>query len=375
MGHKISRLTDEQEEYLPIFRQSYIEAAASIEEPNVGETLRLIEGAYKVIGEKKPLLVMLDSPLQCMVCISMMKNVAQLSDQLSGQLRSQLSDQLSDQLWAQLSDQLWSQLSDQLRGQLRGQLWAQLRGQLGGQLWGQLRSQLSAQLRGQLWAQLGGQLSDQLKVRFNSSYLWGSHDGFWIAFHKFCEHIGVRFSDESLRKLNIMNDICRHVEWWWPYKNICIASRRPLMIRWDEERRLHCENGPAVRYADGYSIYSWHGVNVPSDWIEKPNKINPAAILRWDNIEQRRAGCEILGWDCIVSYLEGEVIDADENEEIGVLIEINIPEIGAERFLRVKCGTGRYFSIPMPPHIKTALEGNMWSYGLSPEDYKVEVRT
>lgn len=65
----------------------------------------------------------------------------------------------------------------------------------------------------------------------------------------------------------------------------------------------------------------------------------------------------------------------DEDAEIGILLEAEIPDSGSERFLSVKCGTGRRFVIPVPSRLKTAHEANAWTYGLDTMSFKPEVRT
>ena len=57
-------------------------------------------------------------------------------------------------------------------------------------------------------------------------------------------------------------------------------------------------------------------------------------------------------------------IDKDDDPMVGELVEVTIPEIGKERFLRVVCGTGRKFALPVPPNMKTALEANAWTYNI-----------
>ena len=72
-----------------------------------------------------------------------------------------------------------------------------------------------------------------------------------------------------------------------------------------------------------------------------------------------------------------DLIDRDEDPEIGELVEVEIPEIGREKFLRVLCGTGREFALPVPPDMKTALQANSWTFGFDDfrEFMKPEVRT
>jgi hypothetical protein len=60
---------------------------------------------------------------------------------------------------------------------------------------------------------------------------------------------------------------------------------------------------------------------------------------------------------------------------VGELIEVDIPDSGKERFLFVQCGTGREFALCVPPTMKTALEANAATYGLSAKDYQLEIRT
>lgn len=93
------------------------------------------------------------------------------------------------------------------------------------------------------------------------------------------------------------------------------------------------------------------------------------------NMEQRRAACEMIGWDKILHELKAKTIDRDDDPEIGELVEVELPESGKERFLRVRCGTGRRFALCVPREMKTALEANAWTWNLKPNEYNPEVRT
>jgi hypothetical protein len=98
--------------------------------------------------------------------------------------------------------------------------------------------------------------------------------------------------------------------------------------------------------------------------------------ITWSNIEQRRAACEILGWAKILQELDAKVINEDGDPEIGTLVEVELPDIGKEKFLRVMCGTKREFALPVPPEMKTALQAQSWTWGLDEKDFTIpEVRT
>lgn len=179
---------------------------------------------------------------------------------------------------------------------------------------------------------------------------------------------------ENLEKMHGLRDITMHCGWVNMFDTHVFISEKPLHILFDDMARLHCETGPAILYADDTAVYSWHGTRIPKEWISEG--ITPADALTCDNIEQRRAACEIVGWDSILDELDCEVIHRDGDPEIGTLVSVDIPDIGREKYLRVQCGTGRGFAIPVPPDMKTALEANAWTFGITMEELsQLEVRT
>lgn len=158
------------------------------------------------------------------------------------------------------------------------------------------------------------------------------------------------------------------------HEEFCIVSNRPSVLKIDDQNRPHCEDGPSHLWRDGWALYYWHGTPIPGEWVTG-KKPSAQQALTWPNIEQRRAACEIVGWDSILSELKAKVINTDVDESIGQLVEVHLPDAGKERFLRVRCGTGRRFAIPVPPTMKTAHQANAWTYGLDAKDFAPEVRT
>ena len=111
-------------------------------------------------------------------------------------------------------------------------------------------------------------------------------------------------------------------------------------------------------------------------WIKDRSSLTAAVALSQTNTEVRRAACEIIGWSKILRELNGTVIDRDDDPEIGELIEVNLPDNGPQKFLRVLCATKREFAIPVAKEMKTALQASAWTYGVDDiTNYKPEVRT
>lgn len=128
--------------------------------------------------------------------------------------------------------------------------------------------------------------------------------------------------------------------------------------------------------SDTEDLYFWRGVLVQPEWIMSPDSISPQDVLTEPNMERRRAGCEIFGWERILRELNAVTIDRDEDPMVGELVEVELPGLGKEKFLRVVCGTGRKFALAVPPNMRTALEANAWSFNIEPDVLKLlEVRT
>ncbi len=162
------------------------------------------------------------------------------------------------------------------------------------------------------------------------------------------------------------------------HEEFCLVSDFPEVILKDAENRPHCETGPSHRWRDGWSLYHWHGVKVPAHWIEDRENLDPAEVLRSDNVEQRAAGAAIVGWPKMVAKLKRKVIDGDPDTDMGALIELTLPGLREPgRFLQAICvrngtiveGIPRVSDIDGKP-IETALAAQAWRVGLTQTEYR-----
>jgi hypothetical protein len=320
---------------------------------------------------------------------------AQVWDQVGDQVRAQVRDQVGDQVRDQVGDQVRAQVGAQVRAQVWDQVGAQVGAQVGDQVWAQVwdqvgdqvRAQVGAQVRAQVWdqvgAQVGAQVGDQVwassfaaaKDGYNNygiNNLWWSDFAAWVTY--FRDVCG--WENEVLEKFEITERLVKSCGWTWWHQNVLAISDRPSLINRDVNGRLHCENGPSIAYRDGWSLYHWHGVSIPKEWVTG-SKPGAKDALTWANIEQRRAACEIVGWANVLAQLNARSIDLDNDPAVGELLEADIPDSGKERFLKVRCGTGREFVLPVPREIETALQGNLWTYGIDANDrsFIPEIRT
>jgi hypothetical protein len=245
---------------------------------------------------------------------------------------------------------------------------------VGGQVSDQVHRQVAAQVGGQVRAQV--ELVDRLLRGYIGGQFWVG--GWWGSpayvayFTDVCGlEIGGGLADGAAAYRLASESGC----WWYPARGYAILCARPSKIYLDADGRLHCDTGLAIEWPDGWGVAAWHGTRVPREWIEDRASLTAQTALTWPNIEQRRAAAEILGWPAILAQLSPSVIDEDV-PEIGTLLRVDLPDAPGSQFLRVRCGTGRDFVLPIPSTIKTALEANSWTFDVPQIDIKsLEVRT
>lgn len=211
------------------------------------------------------------------------------------------------------------------------------------------------------------------KVENICTGLGGQHEAYWLGFYDYAHYVGIKYEFPTSVTIFDFIDLAHACGWWYPYDEVCIICDKPAFIKHEDER-LHSSTGPAVEFRDGLKIYSWRGVRIPGEWVEG-HPPTPKEIFKISNMELRHAACQIVGWHKILNELGGILIDQNENPEIGELWEIELPDWGKQRILRVfdPCGN-RIHGITVDNKCKTALEANASTYGYTPQDFKPEFR-
>lgn len=101
----------------------------------------------------------------------------------------------------------------------------------------------------------------------------------------------------------------------FPFENVCLVSERPVFLHLDSQGRLHSPQGPAVGYADGYGIYSWHGVSLQGgqSWIiDHPDRISVSVVDSTPNLEVKRVMLDRFGVERYLLNGGARLIHADE---------------------------------------------------------------
>jgi hypothetical protein len=158
-------------------------------------------------------------------------------------------------------------------------------------------------------------------------------------------------------KLALAEELARSCGWWFPLEGTCFASERTCAVRRDHDRRLHATDRFAVEYPDGWGVCFWRGIHVPSKWIFHSDIVSPIHALTWPDTLQRAALTDILGWDTVLSALKAKLVDADLDEDGGMLFHGRLPDGTRIRFLRIMWG----YLLRVPTEMKTAREAKCWT--------------
>jgi hypothetical protein len=205
----------------------------------------------------------------------------------------------------------------------------------------------------------------------------GPHELSWLGSYDYYRNvIGLRAETESLQGLS---QLAQSLGWLQPHARTCWLVERPDRLRGDDRDRLHDERAPALRFRDGWSVWAWKGVVIPSLLIQNPERITLAMIDHEQNVQIRRCMIEIMTPERYVA--QGGAVRVSE-DETGVLwrkIWLSADAWAAVEVINATPepdGTHRHFFLQVPAHMRTAREAVAWTYGLSAATYKqLVVRT
>jgi len=244
---------------------------------------------------------------------------------------------------------------------------SQVSRRLGRQMTGPLERLLDEEDRGQLF--------EQVVAGFSS----------WTVAHVL---VGSRLAHDLVGTpaspaTEALGDAVAALGWWWPLHGASVLVDRPTAVHLDRDQRLHRADGPAVSWADGWTVSSWHGTNVPDDLVVGAGW-DVERILLEPNGEVRRCAIERMGWARFVASAGMTQVGADHPDPGNpgrVLRLYDLPGRLRDlypqpaRVLLVvnaspdRDGTRRAFGLPVPADVPDALGAAAATFGVSREEY------
>jgi hypothetical protein len=220
-------------------------------------------------------------------------------------------------------------------------------------------------------------------------YNGGSDWSGWVAFLSFFDRV-AGLDLPTYPKWRHYESAALHGASRIMHEKFWIVSDRHVSVHVDDQRRLHCETGPARSWGDGWAIWYWHGVRVPSDLIESDGW-GIERIHSETNTEIRRCAIERIGWGRYAELagltLVSEESDPGHPNPEAVLRLYSLPNarqlIGGDVRVLVmvngspdRSGAVRIYGETVPATMRTAVEAAAWQYECPVDVYrKLQRRT
>ena len=376
---KITKLTAEQIARFPEWADKWIKIGLCTDEADwdtFGNSLRI---AYERAGIPFPnKIIRVQSPIVGAFASSIAESIFR-----NGTVRDAVVDAVVDAVGDAVDDAVRGAVGGAVRGAVVGAVDDAVRGAVRGAVGDAVDDAVRGAVDDAVRGAVGGAVGGAVK-RIKWHYWLGGQ--FWVggwwggpAFVSFLTDVcGLELPIDIAERALAYRKICESVNHVWPNKSFVMVCNRPKFIKKDEQGRLHSQTGHAIQYRDGWGISAWHGTVIPDIWITDPLSLTPKIALQQENLDKRRAACEILGWHRILTELNAVSINKHESEMIGELFEVDLPDSGKERFL-VCCdyagGKKRTFALNVPLEMRTAHEANALTWGYKPNEYQPEIET
>jgi hypothetical protein len=124
--------------------------------------------------------------------------------------------------------------------------------------------------------------------------VYGSYEAHWLAHYDYYREVFGLV--EETDKLAGLFELAKSCGWIIPCEKVCYASERHNILNLDSKGKLHCEDGPAIVYPDGWSIYADHGIVVHEKVVTDPSGLAVRELKQMNNktikIVLRKIGIE-----------------------------------------------------------------------------------
>lgn len=150
----------------------------------------------------------------------------------------------------------------------------------------------------------------ELKQGETIDYLGCGCDSGWTAFCDFFQRIGVEYDKEW--KFDIWRDFVLKSGVFATVlcENVAFVCIRPCIVKRNENDDLHCVDGPAIAWRDGYCEYALNGVWMTEELVmTKAENLDSKIILKEKNAEVRREIVRKIGIEKICNDLGSRCIE------------------------------------------------------------------
>ena len=212
----------------------------------------------------------------------------------------------------------------------------------------EVRASVSASVWDSVWDSVSDSVRDSVwdSVRDSvSASVFGQHEADWLSFYDYFKQAAGL--DEQTQRLAGLWKVAQSAGWWLPHQNICWISERHNVLHRNDRGQLHCEDGPALAYPDGFCIWSINGVRVDEQIVMRPETQCASHISGEQNAEVKRVRIERFGWTRYLREVKARVIEHVTNAVSNT--DESLMDCDGMRVLVCSCpSTARVYSLEVP---------------------------
>lgn len=208
---------------------------------------------------------------------------------------------------------------------------------------------------GAAWDWVEEQLGQEVDFVF-PAYTGSTQRAFFAAGEYLSKEHGVDM-DDAFKLFVPVTNLCMV----WPLEDVCIVSQPPEFYRFDEDQKLHCEDGPAMRFRDGSEVWCIHGLDVDEQIVMRPETQELRQMINERNTDVRAIRIERFGWLPFLEQTGAAVLDERENVIEGTYEVLFESRVGNR--LVATCNTGRIICLGIEPGIRTCEEAQAYLRG------------
>ncbi|BAZ51806.1 hypothetical protein NIES4103_44640 [Nostoc sp. NIES-4103] len=364
----ITELTEEQEAMIAIYRDKWRKIAISTEPINHEKVAAVIKAAYAVSDYSEPKILFYSNPL---IAIQKVLAIENFKAYLGRNIHIKFLKRVIEHIQHGINQQLEYELFIRLRNQIQFPEFPYYPTASHPQT-----SYFPYGIKQRIEQQLITDLN-QYEIEFTDLLHLTqplTRTAEWAILGcmlDFC--ISVLAINHDKKKWQVFQDLIQYCGLISKYEKVCIVCERPCKVSFDQENILHAEGEAAVQFADGYSVYAYHGVRLP----EKYGKLPPTQwsakwLLEEDNAELRRMLIQGIGYTRILEHLQAVELDSwQEYTLLKIDSDIDVEPI---YLLKMTCpSTQKIHVLRVPPDIQSAKDAICWvNWGIAPEEFSVQ---
>lgn len=215
-------------------------------------------------------------------------------------------------------------------------------------------------------------LANKLKGTKNKFYPFGTYLSIryqsWYAYYDTFLEFGILPKDKFDKYYKLREIVETGIYDTIEFQYAIIICEKPIVCK-KNEKGLHCIDGPAIKWKDGYEQYHINGRRIEKAWAKKCllGEISQKEFIEEQNDEKRSAAYMLLGEQKVMNLLEAFLVDevllTHENGECEKIAfyktkkPLNKFKKKPYAWRKMICpSTGTVYLTPTDPDLKTALD-------------------